>query len=302
MIGAARRIGDSIALGLSVGAAQVRVTEQRRIWAGFGGREAVGDPVADVDLVMSGTDPFAASAVAGVMYAPDDAQVELGASVAWARTAQLAGDVRRGRRAAGGPAVQYTCSTARGARRAPAAGRARRRALRRRSRGRRARRRSVARGSRRRGRRRGRCAASASCDSSQLYVDLRSLPSRIAQHTHVAVRASVDVELLPGFLWATGGYAFSTLGTPAARLSPSFADLGGHTLGLGLEATAGGVTVTLGWSRTWSLATQAPTALSLDNPFEAGDGAVPPGTYDGVDRPGRHPARGRARRIACTVT
>jgi hypothetical protein len=107
------------------------------------------------------------------------------------------------------------------------------------------------------------------------------VPSRISQHTHVALRVAVDVELIPGFLWATAGYAMSTLGTPAARLSPSFGDLGGHTLGLGLESTAAGVTVTLGWSRTWSLATSAPTALKLDNPFESGDGPVYSGTYDG---------------------
>jgi hypothetical protein len=126
-------------------------------------------------------------------------------------------------------------------------------------------------------------------DSSQaVFADLRTLPSRISQHTHAAARAAVDVAVIPGFLWATAGYAFSTLGTPAARLSPSFGDLGGHTLGLGLEAATGGVTVTLGWSRTWSLATRAPSDLQLDNPFPyAGDRSALPGTYDGsVDQIG----------------
>jgi hypothetical protein len=95
------------------------------------------------------------------------------------------------------------------------------------------------------------------------------------------VHGAVDVELLPGFLWATGGYAYSSRGTPVQRLSPSFGDLGGHTLGLGLETTAGGFTVTLGWSRTWSLSANTPSQLQLDNPFAAGDGPVLPGKYGG---------------------
>jgi len=95
------------------------------------------------------------------------------------------------------------------------------------------------------------------------------------------MRTAVDAALIPGFLWVTAGYSFSTLATPAARLSPSFGDLGGHTFGLGLETTAGGFTVTLGWSRTWSLSTRAPTKLQLDNPFVAGIGSVPSGVYGG---------------------
>jgi hypothetical protein len=118
-------------------------------------------------------------------------------------------------------------------------------------------------------------------DSSGALEDLRTIPSRISQKTHAAVHGAVDVELIPGFLWATGGYAFSSLGTSADRLSPSFGDLGGHTLGLGLETTAGGFTVTLGWSRTWSHTMKAPTQLQLDNPFPGGDGPVMSGTYGG---------------------
>ena len=49
-VGVARRIGDSLALGVSLGSSQVSVTEQRRIWAGFGGRDKIGDPAIDVDV------------------------------------------------------------------------------------------------------------------------------------------------------------------------------------------------------------------------------------------------------------
>lgn len=287
-IGAARRIGDSLALGLSVGASLVSVTEHRRIWAGFGGRDTLGDPKNDVDLTLTATDLFAPSAVAGAMYAPDDAPIELGASVAWARTVRLDGTASAFGNPPKGPAVVYTCS--------PRASLEVRQPL------------TVRAGGRYVGEH---VVAELDGDlwvapaaaestawqvsgirivdsaSSEVHVDLRKLPSRIAQHTHVALRTAVDAELIPGFLWATGGYAFSTLATPAARLSPSFGDLGGHTVGLGLETTAGGFTVTLGWSRTWSLSTRAPTALQLDNPFVAGDGPVPSGVYGGsIDQVG----------------
>lgn len=287
-IGAARRIGDSLALGLSVGASLVSITEHRRIWAGFGGRDTVGDPKDDVDLTLTATDLFAPSAVAGVMYAPDDAPIELGASVAWARTVRLDGTASAFGNPPEGPAVVYTCS--------PRASLEVRQPL------------TVRAGGRYVGEH---VVAELDGDlwvapaaaestawqvsgirivdsaSSEVNVDLRKLPSRIAQHTHVALRTAVDAELIPGFLWATGGYAFSTLATPAARLSPSFGDLGGHTVGLGLETTAGGFTVTLGWSRTWSLSTRAPTQLQLDNPFVAGDGPVPSGVYGGsIDQVG----------------
>ena len=237
------------------------------------------------------------------MYAPDDTPIELGASVGWARTVRLDGSVpprsdgptRRARRSS-------TRRAARVARGPPAADGARRRSLRRRSRRRRARRRSL---DRRAGIRRGDAGTSAACGSSMprprmAYVDLqRAGVADLAAHPRGGCAPRVDVELIPGFLWATGGYAYSTLGTPASRLSPSFGDLGGHTLGLGLEATAGGFTVTLGWSRTWSLDDQGADARSSSTTRStAGDGPVPPGTYGGsLDQIG-DAARGRARRRA----
>lgn len=278
-IGAARRIGSSLALGLSLGASQVRVSEHRRIWAGFDGRDVVGDQSGDVDLELSATDELTPSAVAGLLYASEDAPIELGASVAWSGIARLAGKVA-GAGTVLGPRVEYPGSRAAYLDvRQPITVRA---------------------GGRYVGdrvvaeldgdlwiARHGADAAVWALDGvrvidpSNVTTDMHRLPSRIAQHTHVAVRTAIDVELMPGFLWATGGYAYANLATPAGHLSPSFGDLGGHTLGLGLEATSGGATVSLGWSRTWSLATRAPSVLRVDNPFGAGEGAAPSGTYDG---------------------
>jgi hypothetical protein len=279
-IGAARRIGDSLAFGLSLGASRVRVAEQRRIWAGFGGRDAIGAPGNDVDLELSGTDRFAPSAVAGVLYVPGNTPIELGASVAWADTVHLDGTLSASSTPPRGPMINYTYAPRSTLQvRQPLAARAGGRYI----------------GDRFVAELDGDLwiaparAESATwwvhgvrvIDSSGLWVDLRTIPSRISQRSHVAVHAAVDVELIPGFLWATTGYAFSNLGTSADRLSPSFADLGGHTLGLGLETTSGGFTVTLGWSRTWSIATRSPSQLQLDNPFAAGDGPVLSGKYGG---------------------
>lgn len=284
MLGAARRLGESWALGLSVGASRVAVVEQRRIWAGFGGRDAIGAPGSDVELRLTGSDDFALSAVAGVMYAPIDTQIELGGSIAWARTVQLSGSATAIGTPGGPSTTLYGGDTALSVRQ-PLTLRA---------------------GARYVG---DRVVAELGgdlwllapeaeatrwtlhwleiTDPSGYAVYLHSLPSRISQHTHVAVRTAVDLSLVPGFLWGTAGYAFSTLGTPAERLSPTFGDLGGHTLGLGLETTAGGFTVMLGWSRTWSIETQAPTMLTLDNPFHAGDRYVPSGGYGGhIDQVG----------------
>jgi hypothetical protein len=113
-------------------------------------------------------------------------------------------------------------------------------------------------------------------------VHLDALPSRMSTRTHGALRAAIDVELISGFLWATAGYAFATAGTAGTRLSPTFGDLGGHTVAVGLEATAGGFTVTFGAARTWSIKQPEPaSAWKLDNPFGTGDAMVPVGTFDG---------------------
>jgi hypothetical protein len=278
-IGAARRLGESLAVGLSLGASRVTASEHRRMWAGFDRREALGDSKTDIDVELRGTDPASPSAVAGVLYAPDDAPIELGASVSWARRVQLDGGITATGNPPSGPSIVEASPHASLDIRQPVTVRA---------------------GGRYVGDRvvaeldgdlwiaeRGsqsiawRVEGVHVVDPTGVDAALSRVPSRISQQTHVALRFSLDVELVPGFLWATGGYALAMLGTPAARLSPSFGDLGGHTLGLGIETTAAGFTVTLGWSRTWALATKAPSELRLDNPFGAGDQAVYPGTYDG---------------------
>jgi hypothetical protein len=284
-VGAARRIGSSLALGLALGASRVRVSEHRRIWAGIEVND-VGDPASDVDVELSATDQFTPSAVAGLLYAPEDAPIELGASAAWSGTARLDGTVSAAPGAEAGPEVAYTA--ARGASLVipqPITVRVGGRYV----------------GDRVVAELDGDLWIARAGSQSPAWavtgVDLihavggtkplQRLPSRISQHTHVALRTAVDVALMPGFLWATAGYAYANRATPAAYLSPSFGDLGGHTLGFGLEATSGGATVSLGWSRTWSNATNAPNNLNHDNPFGVDVDMGMPGTYDAaVDQVG----------------
>jgi len=278
-IGVARRIGDALAVGVSVGASRLEMTETRRLWAGFAGISAVGDPKRDVELSFAGQDAFVPSATAGILIAPVDTPMELAASVAWTSRAEIEADVGANG-TSGGPLVRLQDPSAQLSFRQPV---------------------SVRVGARYVGdwfaiELNGdlwfapRSAAKASwavdgvriVDPSTVGVDLVGVPSRLSQRTHGAIRASLDVELIPGFLWATGGYAHTVGGTDRNRLSPTFGDLGGHTIALGIEGTAGGFTYTIGWSRTLSRDKRAPSELSLDNPFGAGDASVAAGSYDGT--------------------
>src|SRR5258708_11355692 len=47
-------------------------------------------------------------------------------------------------------------------------------------------------------------------DQSGASTRFGAVPSRASTGTHGALRAAIDVELLAGFLWATGRHAFTT--------------------------------------------------------------------------------------------
>ncbi|MDB4961717.1 MAG: hypothetical protein JWP01_1716 [Myxococcales bacterium] len=276
-LGVARRLGDAIAVGVSGGGSRVRVSETRRLWAGFAGISDVGDPKRDVELAMAGEDAFVPSLTAGLLIAPIESPMELAVSVAWTARTEIEGDVGA-TGTSGGPIVRLTAPHASLAFKQPV---------------------SVRAGARYLGDRfvlelggdlwlASHSARRASwtldgvrvVDPSTVGVDLVGMPSRLSLRTHGAIRGALDVELIPGFLWATGGYAYTIGSTTQRRLSPTFGDLGGHTVALGVEGTAGGVTFTIGWSRTLATRRSGGDELSLDNPFGAGDAAVASGTFD----------------------
>ena len=277
-LGVARRLGDAVAVGLSVAASRVAISETRRLWAGFGGRDKIGAPAQDVEVAMTGTDPYVPSLVAGVLFAPEEGSLELGASIAISGRVDLDADIAAAG-TQGGPTIERARPLATLELDQPV----------------------TLRGGARYLTERvvfeldgdlwlvPRSAESAAwrvygmrvVDPSRLAIELEHVPSRISLRTHGAIRTAFDVELVGGFLWATAGYAYTIGAVSGRRQSPTFGDLGGHTLALGLEATTGGFTFTAGWSRTWSATIRPGSALALDNPFQAGDRALPTGAYDG---------------------
>lgn len=278
-IGAARRLGDAVALGVGVAASRVAVVEQRRLWAGFSGREPIGDPLHDVDVTLSASG-LTPSAIVGVLVAPPDSHLELAASIGYSRLVRTTGA------AVAAGASSLVTATAAGASaqldlHQPIVARVGARWL--------ADRWSVEldgdlwRYADAAARPAWQLGGVRVTDASGVGVDLAALPSRMSTRTFGALRGAVDVELVDGFLWATAGYAYTTAPTDVARLSPTFGALAGHTAALGLEASAGGIAVTLGWARTWS-SSRSPTAtaLALDNPFAAGDRGVALGSYSGA--------------------
>ncbi len=277
-VGAARRLGDHVAIGVSLAASRVTFYERRLIWAGFAGVVPVGDPRRDVDVSFDGKDRFVPAATAGILVAPPGSPFELAASVGWNADASIDAEVEA-TGTAGGPLVRTFSPRAHLELSQPLAVRA---------------------GVRYLGDslaievggdlwfapRRARNLAWAVTgvdivDPSTVEALLSRVPSRLSQRTHGALRGAVDVELISGFLWATAGYAFSVGATTADQLSPTLADLGGHTVALGVEGTSGGVTVTLGWARTFAVGRRGGGGQRHDNPFAAGDGPVPGGRYDG---------------------
>jgi hypothetical protein len=296
--GVARRVTDGVAIGLSAGASRVALTESRRLWAGNTSRidrttmqpERAGDPAQDVEVAFAAADLVAPTATLGVLVAPGDSRIELAASVNWSAPARVEGEVgaaavpQMGNMTA--PIQPHVASdaSARLELHQPIALRTGARWL--------GERWSVEVGGdlwimpRGSAAPRWQIEGVRITDSTTLgtprEVTLAELPSRVSARTHGAIRGALDVELIPGFLWATGGYAFTSGGTARSRLSPTFGDLGGHTMALGLEANAGGFAITLGWARTWSIKEPEPVSRwRLDNPFGSGDAMVPPGTYDG---------------------
>jgi hypothetical protein len=296
MAGGAHRIGDTVAIGLSISASRVEVSELRRVWAGDTNRkipgttpgttmnEQTGDPTQDVELGMTGTG-YTPGVVAGVLVAPESTSLEIAASASWMGPARATGTVSgHGAIPESQYAVALDSNHARIEVEQPV---------------------TVRTGVRWLSERwiaelggdlwvapnqarspvwrfDGLSIVDSTTIGATREINVAQLPSRMSTRTHGALRAAIDVELIAGFLWATAGYSFATAGTAGTRLSPTFGDLGGHTAAIGLEATAGGFTVTFGAARTWSVKQNEPaSAWKLDNPFGTGDSMVPEGTYDG---------------------
>jgi hypothetical protein len=283
--GGARRIGESVAVGAAIAISRVEIGEVRALWANHQQITVGEDPNHDVVLALDAVDWVSPSAVAGVLVAPPDTHVELAASVGWTSDVHASGDASASRWAMDAtptPGVTVTGGSGRAWLdvRQPITVRTAARWV----------------GDRWSAELNGDLwifphpadetswgvSGIRVVDASNVAADVTKLPSRISTRSHGAIRGALDVELIEGFLWATGGYAYTTSSTGTAPLSTTFGELGGHTAALGLEVAAGGFTISLGWARQWS--TKRALSGSVwqhDNPFGSPDTAIPGGTYDG---------------------
>jgi hypothetical protein len=281
--GAAIRAGDWLGVGASVGMTHVRLTERRHVWAGVAGRDDDddNDVVSQRDLAVSTTGSgLGLIAAAGALLAPPSLPFELAASV------RITSGVRvRGPAAAShvGPEIDrpdypVIAQDAPGAvARLPPV--------------------LVARaGARWLGEHAlvelggdvtaplgatgaWRISGVRVADETGV-VDIPDMPLLLDRQAHAAVRAAADIEVIPGFLWLSAGYAYRMRATPLRRTTPAFADLGGHTAAAGIEVYGRGMVLSVGYAHTKSSArTVTSGELRAIRLFDPGGEAVGLGTY-----------------------
>jgi len=273
--GAAMRVADWLALGVTARLDRVALDDDRRAWAGFAGRDRADDPSRDVEVALAGTAITPGGAL-GALIAPDDAPVELALAVSGSAPAHLDGSARVN--SDGAPVIEAMVLSASLTLPAILTARAGARWLAERwtlevggelaiAPGRSAPAWTV----------RGVRVVDA---ATQVGAPLDRVPALLVSQPHGALRAALDVEVAPGLCWLTAGYAWSSSSVPRASLAPAFADTGGHTGALGLEWTAAGFTITAGWARTFTHTVTVDTGtITQVNPFDAGAAVANLGRY-----------------------
>lgn len=277
-LGAAWRATEWLAIGGALTLSQVELDETRRVWAGFDGRDEVGGASRDVTVRVAGEDGLVPGGVIGALIAPIDVPIEIGVSAAYSAPADLTGDATVTEANPGEPPeVVAPAPHADATLTAPVIARMGARWL--------GERWSVEVGAELwvypgadptwtiRG--------VTIVDDTGATAALTSLRSQVARRDHGAVRLAGDVEVVPGFVWLTGGYAWTGASTPREHLTPAAGDLGGHTAALGAEVSSDGVTVSLGVAHTFVDSVDVEvTELALDNPFDAGSMPTGLGIHD----------------------
>ncbi|HKE18828.1 MAG TPA: hypothetical protein VKB80_28330 [Kofleriaceae bacterium] len=272
--GAAMRIGEWLGVGISLGASDVELDERRRMWAGFADRDQLTSPARDLDLSLHARDRLVPFAGAGVLVAPPSLPIEVGAAVSWSADADLDGDVALDDTAdhpfpepisngeppgaslrLGMPTVLRAGARYVGDRLLVEVG-----------------------ADLTRYRSSGKLpvwhtTGAAVRDDTGVTADVGDVPSLVALRDHSALRGAVDVEIVPGLLWLTAGYAHASGATARSRLSPAFGDLAGHTVSLGAEATWNQITIDVGLARRLSPSVDVAAGdshVEMQNPFDAG--------------------------------
>ncbi len=267
-LGGAIRPAEWLALGATVTASRVEAREARRVWAGFEGIDDLGDPARDVTITADAVAPVVAGGALGALVAPVDVPLEIALGVTGTAAAEGDGEVSAVA-VRTPPTIEAGAATATfrtpsmlamhagvrwvGARYTVEAGASAWHV--------------------------GDGAADAwtlsgvrIVDASGATADLTRFATRAGRRSHGALRASGDLEVLPGFLWLSAGYAWHGAGQSRRGTTIGGVDPGGHTLALGAEITAGNAVITAGWSRRLArtVTIDEGSALPFDNPFDGG--------------------------------
>lgn len=285
-LGVAVRALPWLAVGAAALASDVRLDERRFLWAGAAS-DPVFDPAWDMAFAARGIDRFVPSGSVGLLAAPEDLPLELGASATFSAAAHLEGPARllssRGVDSATDLplAAAVTSPDARAAVELtlPLVARAGVRWL----------------GSRVVAELGGEFVHVRARDPawkvSGVIIERRTgevaalerVPLATWLRPGWAARAAVDVDLVPGFLSVSAGYALARAVVSRRSLSTALPDLDQHTVALGLEARTFGAILTLGVAHGEGVARiveQSETRIRLEAPFDA-PVPVGGGTFDG---------------------
>lgn len=248
LVGAAMRVRPWLGVGASVGVARLMLAEKRHVFAGTGLRVPVDDPERDLVLHLRATDPWTTRLNAGVLVAPLSLPLELALAVSYTAEAAPEGDVSLAPLYDTSPlSVTLSQVRARVHLVQPIIARAGIRYL------------------------GDRVSLEAHADLvfyraqqpswsiTGVVVDellassaeLTQVPALARARSHAVVRASADYDVVPGFVWLAGGYAYSQGASENAWLSPVLASAASHTVAVGLEGRAGGISLSIGYARTF---------------------------------------------------
>jgi long-subunit fatty acid transport protein len=95
-----------------------------------------------------------------------------------------------------------------------------------------------------------------------------------------ALRAAVDVDVVPGFLTLTAGWAWTRGAVRRGALTPALPSLEAHTLAFGAQTQAGGATVTIGVAHAFGMADSGVGRATVLAPLATGSAPAAAGAYD----------------------
>ncbi|MEM9493450.1 MAG: hypothetical protein AAGC55_30155, partial [Myxococcota bacterium] len=280
LAGAALRASSWLGVGVSLALSQVRMDETRHIWAGTPGLDEMGGELSeDLVLSVSGDDDIVPGVSLGVLIAPPEAPVEMAMAASYTMNAELEGTADLQTLTSNPfPLPELSQPGARTELAVPLVIRAGLRYL----------------GERfllEAGAELAVHLADAPVwqlsgvsvrNANQMTGAISELSALVQPRDHGALRLAADVEIAPGFLWLSAGYAYRSAASDPDRPSPVSSDRGGHTLAIGAEGYWNGMTLTIGYSRTLTpTQTTSASEVVMIAPFDPAITTVGEGRYGG---------------------